>query len=177
MIGAYYSYRVDADDRIREVDAAWLDFAIENDAPELTAEAVLGRSLWDFVDGDAICKLYGMIFASLRAKPSEVKLPFRCDSPTRIRQMLMTLRSERGGGIAMETQLFHSEERAPVLLFDRKAPRSPEGLPICSVCLRVGLSGEWVDAAEAVVRRRLFSQERPPRLDETVCPDCFGAPR
>lgn len=41
-------YSLDACDRIVRVNDAWTRFALENDAPELAAQHVLRRSIWDF---------------------------------------------------------------------------------------------------------------------------------
>ncbi len=167
-----YTYRLDAADRISYVSPEWLRFAIENEAPELDEAAVLGRELWDFVDGEATRRLYALLFADLRARRIERRIPFRCDSPTRIRQMSLTLRSLADGGIELEGRLLASEAREAEPLFARGARRAEGTLRICSVCRRLDAGDDWVEVAEAIVRRRLFSSALPPRLGETVCPDC-----
>ena len=44
-----YVYRIDDKDVITFVDQDWLQFAQENDAPDLTSENVIGSNLLDFV--------------------------------------------------------------------------------------------------------------------------------
>ncbi len=63
----YYRYCIDANDRLIEVDELWLAFARENGAERLTEAAVLGRSLWDFVEGEAIRAVYEDIHQRLRS--------------------------------------------------------------------------------------------------------------
>lgn len=167
-----YRYAIDAEDRIRIVSPEWLQFAVENEAPELSEAAVLGRSLWDFVVGEETQRLYALLFAELRAHPGERSLPFNCDSPTRVRRMRLTLRSQPAGAIALEGLLLASETRAPEPLFQRGAQRAAGSISICSLCRRLEAGGEWVEVAEAIGRLRLFARALPPRLAETVCPDC-----
>lgn len=169
---AVYRYAIDAEDRIRFVSPEWLQFALDNEAPELNEAAVLGRPLWDFVIGEDTRRLYALLFAELRARSGERSLPFNCDSPTRVRRMRLTLRSQPAGAIALEGLLLASETRAPEPLFQRDAPRAAGSIAICSVCRRLEAAGEWVEVAEAVGRLRLFARALPPRLAETLCPDC-----
>ena len=62
-----YRYRVDATDRINWVDSWWLAFARENGASELTADSVIGRSLWDFVSGADTRRLFKAIHERVRS--------------------------------------------------------------------------------------------------------------
>jgi len=167
-----YRYRIDADERICEVSPAWLRFAAENEAPELTEAAVLGRSLWDFVVGEDTRRLYGLLFADLRARRGERRIPFRCDSPTLTRHMNLTLRGLAAGAIEMEGELLATEARPAQALLARHGARGQDELRICSLCRRIETQDAWLDIAEAIGRRRLFAETLPPRLVETTCPDC-----
>lgn len=51
-------YTLDACDRIVRVNDAWTRFTLENDAPELAAEHVLRRSIWDFLDDPTTRQIY-----------------------------------------------------------------------------------------------------------------------
>ena len=48
------SYRIDCDNRLIEVGGGWDAFALENETPAVLRDAVLGRSLLDFVAGTVI---------------------------------------------------------------------------------------------------------------------------
>lgn len=167
-----YVYRIDAADTITFVSPEWLRFAAENDAPELTKSAVIGQPIWRFIVGDEVRRLYADLFRDLRARPAEVTVPFHCDSPTLVRHMILGLRSHGGGEIECEGRLLRFESREPVDVLSRLTGRSAESLPICSLCRRLQVEGEWVDVGVAVVRRRLFSGAPMPRLAETVCGEC-----
>jgi hypothetical protein len=169
---AQYLYRLDAADTIVYVSPAWVTFAQENDAPELTAHAVVGKPLWYFISGNATRTLYVALFQALRAHRNEVTIPFNCDSPATARHMDLTLRPLRDGGIECEGTLLHQTPRPPADIFSRGATRSAESMPICSVCRRLQLGDEWLELAAALVRKPLFSMSPCPQLAETVCTEC-----
>ncbi len=167
-----YSYRIDRSDRIISVDSAWLEFAQQNEAPELTEDAVLGEPIWGFITGKTVQRLYRDLFATLRSDNAETMLPFRCDSPGIVRHMELLVRSGPSGSINLTGRLTHTEEREPISLFSRHAARGKRETFICSLCRRLEIGGEWLSIDEAIVRRRWFASNLPPRLKETVCPDC-----
>ena len=165
-------YRIDAADAIRFVGPQWIVFARDNEAPELTEELVLERPIWDFVAGAEVRRLYEELFRSLRSRPQEVVIPFRCDSPTVVRRMELTLRSVGSGGIELEGRLLKRENRDRVDILSRRAERSKEVVQVCSLCRRF-LSGDaWVEAARLLAQKRIFNTEPVPRLEESVCPTC-----
>lgn len=84
------SYLLDSNDRILSVDAAWVAFARDNDAPALAGK-VVGQSLWGFIANPAVRELYRMLFRRIRATEREVDLPFRCDSPAVKRFMSLSV--------------------------------------------------------------------------------------
>ncbi len=82
---------IDAADKLVHVNDAWLAFAGENTAPQLTAASVLNQPIWRFIQGQETIYLYKQIFGRVRAGKSPVKFPFRCDSPDCRRFMEMQL--------------------------------------------------------------------------------------
>ncbi len=168
-----FVYGVDASDTIRSLGDAWLAFARENGAPELTRDAVLGRSLWEFVAGDTTRELYDLIFARVRRERQPVVVPFRCDSPERFRFMQLVVAPASGAALELRGELIREQARPYLPILDRILPRSLEALPMCSVCLRIRIHGsEWVEAEQAVERLALFDSARIPPLDYRVCEDC-----
>jgi hypothetical protein len=169
-----FTYRIDAADAITYVGEAWLLFAADNEAPELTREVVLGQPIWRFIAGEETSRLYREIVLTLRQSRAEATIPFRCDSPTVIRQMALTLRSLPDGGVEFEGRLLSATTRPPVAVFSRWAERSEAVLPICSLCRLIRAPDGWLEAAQAVATGRLFNATPVPRLEETVCPSCNG---
>lgn len=168
-----YIYRIDEADQIEFVNPEWLDFARENEAQELTRPSVLGASLWNFIEGAETRILYESMFSRLRAENKEMIIPFRCDSPSMIRLMELTLRSMSRGRIEMEGRLLERKEREYHPLLDPGVSRSEKEVAICSLCRRILVAEEeWKEVETAVVRLRLFSRSKAPRLMESVCPLC-----
>ena len=171
-IPKHYLYRLDSSNRITFVSPEWLRFAEANEAPELTEACVVGKSIWDFITGEEVRTLYAAPYRNLRSHRAEIDIPFRCDSPTVIRQMTLTLRSLEAGAIECEGRLVWAQTRESVTVLVRDATRSHELVPICGLCRRVFVQGEWVEVHEAIARRRLFNVAPVPRLEETICRNC-----
>lgn len=167
-------YEIGRSDRIVAVGGSWLEFARENGAAHLTRERVVGRPLWEFVQGRETRELYEAIFGRVRRTGAPVSIPFRCDSPERFRFMRLDIvAAEAEGALELRGTLLREQERPFFSVLDRAFPRSRRALAMCSVCKRVQILGtHWVDAEEAVRRLDLFDAAEPPRLQYTVCDDC-----
>jgi len=62
-----FIWTIDDADRIVYVNDAWLAFAGENTAPQLTASVVLDQPIWGFIQGQETRYLYKQIFSRVRA--------------------------------------------------------------------------------------------------------------
>ncbi len=169
-----YIYLIDGDDRVIYVNQAWLNFAQENDALELTTEQVLDKSIFEFISGSETQALYTALHINVRARRKEIVIPFRCDLPSIIRQMTLTLRPLDNGAIEYEGHLVRKTERNPVTILFRLADRTDRSLPICSLCRRVSVQAEWLELSDVVVQLPSLQTTMFPRLLETVCPSCVG---
>ncbi len=167
-------YAIDADDRVLRVGRGWSRFARANGAPELAARIVLGRSLWDFVAGDATQRLYARIFDRVRQSAEGVEVPFRCDSPEYARWMRLAISPEAEGGVALRSRLVREGYRvfAPIL---GKAPTAPgRPLPMCSFCRRCWIESHWLAVEDALARLDLLDAEKMPEVQHRVCRRCAG---
>lgn len=159
-------YRLDADDRIADVDEAWLRFARENGAPQLTRGGVVGRPLRRFVEGAGLWHLWELLFSVVRESGEPITLPFRCDSPTLRRFMQMTVAPAGEGGLELSVRLEREEPGAAA---------SPSGswVRVCSWCKRVLLpDGRWEDPGAAVTELDLVGSQQGRPLTGGVCPPC-----
>jgi hypothetical protein len=171
-----YCYRVDAADRLVWVDAWWLAFAAENGAPELTEQSVLGRSLWDFIEGNEPRRLFAEIHARVRRTSKTLVLPFRCDSPTLQRHLRLKIVPAEQGELHYESILLRVEPQRMLTLLDPQQPRTDAMLTMCSGCKRALLEPVgWLEVEDISVRLRLFESRRVPQLRYTICPDCAVA--
>ena len=167
------TYRIDADDVIRDVDAEWLEFAELNDTPDLSRERVVGRSLWDFIAGAEVEHLFRMIFERCRERSSGARVPFRCDSPTRIRRMILAVEPRPNRGLEVTSVLLGAEDRDYVSLLDASVHRSEELLFICSWCKRIELPDDgWTEVEPGVRKLDLFGATALPQLSHSICPEC-----
>ncbi len=172
-----YGYSIDSSDRIIRVSDAWLDFAAENDAPELTRSRVVGRTLWEFIEGPTTRDLYGALFEKIRSLASGVPVPFRCDAPDRYRFMELTLAPAADGVIELSGVLLREQRRRRVPVLERALQHADYSFPICSFCKRVFAAGEWLELEDAIARLGRFDSTNLPGLDQSVCEDCVRATR
>ena len=167
-------YVLDSDDVIAEVSPAFLAFAQENDAPGLTASALIGAPIWNFVAGTPTREIYAACFERVRSTLRTVTLPFRCDSPTCRRIMELTVVPGAEQSIRLSAVLLRAETRLAVPLLDPRIERSGEILEACSFCRRIRIDdATWLDVEEAVGRLGLFDSPQLPMLSHGVCPACL----
>lgn len=167
-----YRYTIDRSDALRGVDDAWLGFARDNEAAELTRAHVLGRPLWQFIAGAETSRIYALLLSRVRDRGAPVSVPFRCDSPDRFRFMRLDLSAAEDGGVALAGVLVREQARPHYPLLDRLCTRSRYAFPICSFCRRIYAFGEWLEAEQAVARLGLLESEHPPAIEEEVCASC-----
>lgn len=169
-------YRVASDLRIVWTSANWDSFARENGAPELAGGAVLGRSLWDFVEGSQTRAVYEVLLERVRDSGAEVTLPFRCDSPGVRRFMELRMTRPEDAEVELVAELIREETRAPVSLLDSGCPRAGDPIRICSFCKCVeSRNGAWLEVEEAVEELGLEARTSLPPLLQAVCPACSEA--
>jgi hypothetical protein len=166
-------WTIDRENVITSVGGDWDAFATGNEAASLCGTSVVGRSLFEFIDGEETQRIYRLLLRRVRALDAPILVPFRCDSPELRRHMRLEIEPLRERAIEFRG-VFVAAERRPLLrLVARNASRSEALLVSCSFCLRIRLAGdEWVEAEDAVVRLGLLARERIPRLAHGVCPAC-----
>ncbi len=171
-----FIWSIDAADKLVNVNDAWLAFARENTAPQLTAAAVLNQPIWHFIQEQETVYLYKQIFGRVRAGESPVKFPFRCDSPDCRRFMEMQLTGLPGGVIQFNSHILREEWRQPLDLLDASRDRSGEFLKICSWCKKIHIPGRgWEEIEAAIEPLDLFGHHSMPRMTHTICDPCYDA--
>ena len=167
------TYTLNADDLIESIGADWMAFAQENGASELTGESVVGRSLWDFLSDDGTRQVYESIFRRVRLEGVPCLFPFRCDSPTMWRRMMMKISKHSNDLIALECSLINSRTRRILHLLDVSSQRNENRLTLCSFCLK-GLVEPigWIEIEDAAKCLRLLEQRTAPQVVYDVCPNC-----
>ena len=172
MNGCPVTYRIDEEGRVLAVGQAWDEFARTNQARELTAREVLGRSIWDAMSDPTTQTLYRRLVERVHEGAPPVRFTFRCDAPGRRRLLQMTITAGPDGTTDFETLPITFVERPPVALLDPAAPRSSDLLRMCSWCKRIPLGDDWVEVEEAIQRSGIFQAPIPPAITHGICPRC-----
>src|SRR5512145_1438771 len=71
-------YWVDESDHLARVDEAWREFALENGAPELASERILGRPIASFCSDATTSWIWGLFLARARQGVA-IDVQIRCD--------------------------------------------------------------------------------------------------
>ena len=164
--------QVDAKDRITFVDANWVAFAAENGLPALTAEAVTGELLWDYLSDETSRQFYKIFMADVRKTRRGITVPFRCDGPKCRRFMKMSILPLAGGAVEFRSVLIREEARPKVNLFDPDFPRTKGFLTVCAWCKKVKAS-DWVEAEDAMQQLKFFDRLQLPQITHGICEDCI----
>ncbi|MDP9199476.1 MAG: hypothetical protein M3O07_09720 [Pseudomonadota bacterium] len=167
-------YGINDRDEITYVNAAWDQFAEANEGTDVAGDRIHGRILWDFISDKVTRQLYQQIVARVR-QGSEAKFTLRCDSPSCRRHLEMTIRARETNVVEFATRSLRLEERAPVDLLTRAAPRSTDLLLACAWCNRINVGSDaWAEVEIAAQRLKLFEAGRMPQLTHGICAACFG---
>jgi hypothetical protein len=168
-----FSWIIDRQDIIVQVNDAWLAFAQENSAPQLTREAVVNQSLWSFITGLETTHLYKLIFGKVRTKKIPLAYPFRCGSPDCRRFLEMEVSPLPGEGISFRSEVKKLEFREPVKLLEPGVKgRSDRYLRICSWCKKIYAKDQWLEIEEALIALDLFGEVEPPLFTHGICEFC-----
>lgn len=166
-------YRIDANGIITSVNAAWDEFAAENDCAGL-AQRALGTPLRNHIVGEEVWHLYSVLFQRIRDRGTTAHIPFRCDSPGAKRYMSLLMLPLADGSIE-----FHSRtERivrydTPIALLDRSTLRNDSFVIMCAWCKRVKVGPEtWAELEDAVRILGLFDAPACPSISHGICDAC-----
>jgi hypothetical protein len=170
-----YLYTIDDQDAMESVNPAWLAFAQENGAAELTREAVLGRPIWNFIEGRTTRQLYRELIHRVRHTGSALNVPFRCDSPTVRRYMRLEIEALEAGRVQFACEIQRVQLRPYLAILDPQTPRSAGHLTICSCCKRVLLKDVgWLELEDALLRLKPLEEPKAPQLDYSLCDSCVS---
>jgi hypothetical protein len=182
------TYLVDASGIIRAIGAiSWKYFATQNDAPELTANSVIGTSVFAGIDGVDVREACERLHDSVcqRQRPV-ITYEYRCDAPDVERRMRMSISPVTGQANAVmalyQSQLLAEAPRLPLGLMSMKhraaatgAQSLDEQVALCSFCHDVawpiGARQEnqiWI-AIEDYYRRGGLSEVV---VSHGICPRC-----
>lgn len=170
-----FIWRIDGNDTIIGVSDNWQSFADANGANgSLHPDNVLGRELWDFIDGMETRQLYRELFRRVREGALSGCVPFRCDAPGERRYLDLLVEALPDGHIKLTSTLLRTEPRDQVGLLDVETPRSKGMLTVCSMCKKIKVAPDnWVEIEEGLAQLRLFEADEMPQLSHGMCTPCW----
>lgn len=169
----HLSYRIDEADDIIFVSDGWSAFALANSAPELVAEKVLHRKLWDFISDETTRDVYRQLVKKVRGGRS-VNFYSRCDSPDTRRFLAMTITLQEDKNIQFDTRMINSEKRVYQNVFQKDARRGNSIIVVCSWCNKVETDGgRWREIEDAVANLKIFESENIPQMSHGMCASCY----
>ena len=171
--GMVVEYWIDAHDVVFATGDGWVDFARDNDAPELV-DLAPGRTLWSHFDSDEIRDLWQAVIARVRAELSEATVPIRCDGPDMRRWFEMTITPGDNQTVRFRSSLVFEEPRPSVSLLAVRTERngSAPAVSVCSWCGQADDGSRWVGIEELVRSRRLLEETVMPPIAHGICPSC-----
>lgn len=168
-------YEIDEADRLVSVNDEWTSFAVANDAPELSAPAILGIRLWDAVTDPTTRELYRSLLVRVR-HGAEVTYRFRCDGPAVTRDMLMHVGAIGYRGVRFTSRVHSVAGRRAQPILDRRTPRSGELIRVCGWCKRIAVADDrWEEVEVAIPSLGLHAAAVLPDLTHGICPSCYRA--
>ena len=179
-------FETDRSGTIRAVgENSWNSFAKENGAPELSAEAVIGRNLFNYIQGEQVRDQIRQVLERISHDPNWAwVLPFRCDSPDYHRNICQSLRpvfeDHICTGFIFHSFYQYSWQRPPMRLYDfkrlRRLAEENRDLPnvtMCSWCQRVQSAqiadGNYISAENYYAK----GGRSDVRLSHGICEDCL----
>ena len=165
---------VDDKDRIVEVNEAWNRFALANGGEGCIARLIVGRSLRDFIRGDATRMLLDTLMLQARSWKKQIDRVYRCDSSEVKRHMEMRIAPD-GKRLRFTHRMVCTEPMSPAVRFMYDPSGSaPTKIIRCSMCNRVQVERGWMESDIACASGEIQPQQL---VIYSVCPTCKGAVR
>ena len=165
-------YRIDAVDRVCAVSNDWEEAARQNGAPGLLAATVLGRPIWSFIDGEAVCFHYARIFETVRQTQRASQLRMRADGPFRQSLLEIDVAPDAGQCLTVTVETLRERATAHTPLWDRSLPRGSTVSVACSWCKAIRVDHTWLRQVDAAAVVPEFRSLVPPEVLHDVCPSC-----
>ena len=95
-------YVLEPNDQIASVGGDWDMFALENGGEDATASCVVGRSIWDFINGDDTGSIFRSILFTCRMTGEVMTLKTDCSTAHEQRMMRMKVKRQPDERIRVE---------------------------------------------------------------------------
>ena len=178
-------YVVAADRTVQSIGPTnWNRFCAESRTSDLGVDRVLGRSLFDFIEGEEVkATIHAVLDRLDRGDVAEWVMPYRCDTPRLKRNMRLSVspivEDGKVAGYLFQSVMLDQETRPPVDLFevDSMASRMADlkgrtFVLMCNWCQRVKLRDD--PERPFVEGHEYYRRGGSPSVAvfHTICPDC-----
>lgn len=165
-------YRINAANRITWVNAAWSEFARNNQGEAVMPEQVLGQDLFASITDHTLQLIYRSIIERVRTGVT-VNFSYGCDAPDKRRVYDMEVHLLTDDGIEFVSTLRHEEVRPRVAVLVPGGVRSKKLIRVCSWCQKVAMPAErWLPVEQAVAELRIMEDMQLPAISHGICPPC-----
>jgi hypothetical protein len=165
-------YWLDKNNMIIKLSDSWDSFAIENDGDVLSGQSVIGKKIWDYIQGNTTRMWMDALFSLARLHQKTVQKPYRCDSPELKRYMEMVITPEENGVLKVESRVLSTEViKKPFYFQASNDLGSPKILIRCSICNRLKQKGQWQEVDQLSIESTNTEQLQ---VAYGVCPDCHN---
>ena len=169
-------YWLDPDNQIISVSSTWDQFALENDGETAVSSQVLGKQIWEFIDGDITKMWVDTLLKLCRTIGKYVERPYRCDSPHLKRYMTMGVYPEKSGVLRLEHIIVTTEPQAtPIAFYAAQQPVVALRFR-CSICGRINEEDFWIEP-DTFQDAAMHTQGDGMPVAYTVCPHCRAEQR
>lgn len=161
------AYWLDKNDLIERVSLFWDEFALANDGGKVVASKIRGKPIWEFIGDEQTVVWLKILFESVRKRQTPQERPYRCDSPSERRYMLMRVSPMHSGALAVENILLRVEQRRHPVFFSTTPGENTEAQRIlrCSICGKIKKNLAWTEPDSEADTLRL-------PVVYTVCEGC-----
>ncbi len=161
------SYVINSEEVIIEVSNNWDEFAIDNDGESVLSDKVVGKSLWEFINGDTTRIWLETLIKYVKHFGETISRPYRCDSPDLKRFMQLEVKKLESGIIELTHTVISTEKRPAPIYFNPSTAGSSKVTKRCSMCSRIYNGKDWIEAD-------LFhlANNREITVIYTICEDC-----
>jgi hypothetical protein len=161
-------YELDVNNNIVAVNQLWQSFALENNAPELSHDYVIGKPLMQYISGNVTKRFWETFLEKVRLSNAVIHLNYRCDSPDLRRFMQIKAYRDACDGLHFESTLLRTEPKPASIYFKRSQQRSADTKVRCSFCNHILYKNHWVEAESLVTGKHSVSLE----VNYGICPKC-----
>ena len=167
---------LDKENIIIGLGASWNDSLLVP-SPSLHGSAILGKSLFTFIQGDVTKMAVDSAIMHARACKRSVKKQYRCDSASVNRFFEMEINPIDNFGVSIEHALLRTQQKPLASVISECADTAqclPDTITRCSFCCSFLREGSWLEAEEyrAITGKsvsRLFSDS----VEYMVCESCW----